>query len=275
MITAKGPYMKTTEEHIHELEKTIQNFESYIQDAKVTKTNLDKAQAYLDDWEQRFPPSSDSTNPVLLARMYEFQALIDFAKGNLKRVKAFIVEAHKAYPGIQFASESIQDLAHMSGQDHQVGGMPFFVVSGWRFVLMTIFTLGLYERYWFYKNWKVIQETTGRRQYPILSAIFASLVSYNLFLDIKKSAEARGYTGSFSPGWRAVAYFFFGTFALININTPMVAAGGVRHRDWNTGEIIFLVLGGLYWLINTLSWATATTTYDYDYYDSGGYYQEL
>jgi hypothetical protein len=249
MIKAlKETAMKTADEHIKDLEEVILKFEAQIKASKVTKASLDKAQAHLDGVEKANPPTAQSTNPLMLSRMYEFQALIDLAKGNLKRANAFVAEAKKTSPDTLPVSETVKDLAEVGRHQVVQGEIPFFVVSAWRFVVMSILTIGLYSIYWFYKNWKAVEAATGRKQHPVLSGIFCKLVSYNLFLDIKNSAEAKGVTDTgLAPGWRALLFFFVGPLALIGINRPMMAAGGVRHKKFTAGEAVFVVLGLLYW----------------------------
>lgn len=49
----------------------------------------------------------------------------------------------------------------------------YFAVSKSKLAVMSIFTFGLYEIYWFYKNWKIVKEETGRKIHPFWRAIFA------------------------------------------------------------------------------------------------------
>lgn len=237
--------MQTTEEQLQDLLDTIRNFESHIQEAKVTPATLTKAQGYLDNLEKHYPPKDRSTDSRILFHMYELQALIDTAKGNVRRAKAFIGEARDLRTGEDFVSDAVQALGGPnSGKGTKIN---FFVVSGWRLLIMSVLTLGLYEVYWFYKNWKAVEAATGRKQHAVLSAIFAPLFSYNLFLEVKKAADDTNYDRDFSPGWRAVGYFFFGLLAMFGVQRVMRHAGAKNHESFSTGETIFLVIGLLYW----------------------------
>lgn len=257
--------MKTFDEQLGELQDTIQGLERHIQGTKVTPLTLKKTQEYLDYLEKQYPANDRSTKPQILFYMYELQALIDIAKGNVRRAKAFISEALDLDSNNQFASETARELISTTDKNTGSQQIPFFVVSPLRFVLMLIATAGLYSAYWFYKNWQAVEKTTGRRQYPLLSGIFAGLVSYNLFVDIKKAAENNGWNGKFSPGWRAVTCFLFGPLALIGTSQLMYAAGGVKHnKTFNKGEVILLIFGLLYWglmIIGAANDSNSTASY--------------
>ena len=79
----------------------------------------------------------------------------------------------------------------------------FFAVGRAKLITMSIFTLGLYELYWFYKNFSCMK-TQGHNIWPIPRAIFAGIMSYSLFNAIKMQVT----DAKFSAGWLAVAYFF-------------------------------------------------------------------
>jgi hypothetical protein len=49
---------------------------------------------------------------------------------------------------------------------------PLFAVSAFKLVIMSVFTLGLYQIYWFYRNWTCIKERDRSRILPALRSIF-------------------------------------------------------------------------------------------------------
>jgi hypothetical protein len=76
----------------------------------------------------------------------------------------------------------------------------FFPVSLPKLALMSLATFGLYEIYWFYKNWKCMQEKFGLKLNAPIRAVFFPLVSYSLFRQIRAHAaeaqlESRVYAG--------------------------------------------------------------------------------
>ncbi len=60
-------------------------------------------------------------------------------------------------------------------------------VSPLKFVIMSIGTLGLYELYWFYKNWKYVRTRDNSRIMPFWRAIFSPVWCYSLGKDVFKS----------------------------------------------------------------------------------------
>ena len=39
----------------------------------------------------------------------------------------------------------------------------FFTTSPLKLIVMSICTMGIYDLYWFYKNWKLVRERTGQK----------------------------------------------------------------------------------------------------------------
>ena len=83
----------------------------------------------------------------------------------------------------------------------------FFTTSTLKFTLMSICTFGIYELYWFYKNWALIKERTGQKIMPFWRALFSPLWAYSCFKHIKTSAGENNIQESLSIGSLAVVYF--------------------------------------------------------------------
>src|SRR5262245_21832197 len=82
----------------------------------------------------------------------------------------------------------------------------FFAVSLLKLALMSVVTLGLYEVYWFYKNWKCVERNNGEKVNAPIRSVFYPLVSYSLFRRIREHARRAGSV-EFPAGWLAVALF--------------------------------------------------------------------
>jgi hypothetical protein len=146
-------------------------------------------------------------------------------------------------------------------------GAAYFPVSALKLALMSVATLGLYEIYWFYKNWKAMQESGEKLNAPI-RAVFYPLTAYWLFRHIRQRAAAAGVEAGFHAGALATALFFlsgltwrlpdpwwlisYAAFALLlpvrsaieRINEK--AAPGAGHNARFSGWNIFgLVLGAV------------------------------
>jgi len=104
----------------------------------------------------------------------------------------------------------------------------YFSVSPVKLVAMSIVSLGLYDIYWFYKNWQTIFEQEKKaisflslppiiRALPIFNIVFC----YKLFFKIFESAKLNGYKTKFSALglylFYMVAFFFYGDDNLIFI----------------------------------------------------------
>jgi|GEM_PF-212003 len=93
----------------------------------------------------------------------------------------------------------------------------FFAVSIAKLVVMCLCTLGLYQTYWFFKNFQLEADRAGRGRYagPIVRAVFSVFLAYSLFTDIKRQGElAPGVLGQselaqgprLAAGWLALAW---------------------------------------------------------------------
>ena len=67
----------------------------------------------------------------------------------------------------------------------------FYVVSRQKFNVLLIATVGLYQLYWFYKNWDLYRKSTphesesGSNIWPVPRGIFAIFFTHQLFREIK------------------------------------------------------------------------------------------
>ena len=82
----------------------------------------------------------------------------------------------------------------------------FFPVSLPKLALMSLATLGLYEIYWFYKNWKCMQENFGHKLNAPIRAFFP-LISYPLFRQIRDHAASAQLESKLSAGPLALTVF--------------------------------------------------------------------
>ena len=85
----------------------------------------------------------------------------------------------------------------------------FFTTSTFKLSLMSICTFGIYELYWFYKNWVLIKERTGQSIEPFWRAFFSPLWAYSCFKHIRKLANENNIPESLTIGHLAFFYFIF------------------------------------------------------------------
>ena len=69
----------------------------------------------------------------------------------------------------------------------------FFTASPLKLVLLSVFTFGYYEFYWFYRNWLLYKARSEKRVRPLWRATFAPLWAYSLFKKIEGEAVSHGF----------------------------------------------------------------------------------
>lgn len=87
------------------------------------------------------------------------------------------------------------------------GEAPFFATSVLKLAILSIVTLGLYEVYWHYQQWKRVKERTHQDIWPIARAIFSVFFLKSLGDEIKEVAEEQKVYTGFTPLNLAIVYF--------------------------------------------------------------------
>jgi hypothetical protein len=83
---------------------------------------------------------------------------------------------------------------------------PFFQVSLRKLAVMSVFTLGLYEFYWFYRNWKLIRAHENTNIWPFWRTVFGILWCHACFRRIVQFGKYEGITTSVRAGPLAAAW---------------------------------------------------------------------
>lgn len=86
-----------------------------------------------------------------------------------------------------------------------------YVISTWKLIIMSLATFGIYEIYWFYRQWKSFNAENNLKHGGFalgIYALFSPLSSYSLFKhvsnDIKEANKGKGL----EAGALAIVYFF-------------------------------------------------------------------
>ena len=98
-----------------------------------------------------------------------------------------------------------QDIPQAQVTPHEVSSF-YFAVSKQKLIVMSLCSFGIYEIYWFYKNWKLIKKRTGQNIRPFWRAIFSIFFCYSLFKSVQGSANSHSFQSGISPGWLAFGY---------------------------------------------------------------------
>ena len=70
--------------------------------------------------------------------------------------------------------------------------LEFFQVSSFKFAVMATCTLGLYEFYWFYKNWELTKIREESKIIPLLRAFFSFIFCFSLISKIRDRGVTKG-----------------------------------------------------------------------------------
>ncbi len=81
----------------------------------------------------------------------------------------------------------------------------YFPVSTTKLVVMSLCTFGLYEVYWFYKNWCLIKQRDSSEIKPFWRTLFALIFCHACFKDIQTTADKLG-TQTFNADIMAVGW---------------------------------------------------------------------
>ena len=93
-----------------------------------------------------------------------------------------------------------------SNKNNEITPIVLFPTSPQKLAIMSIVTFGIYEIYWFYRNWKFLKETYNLNISPFARAWFSIFFCHSLFKNIKKHAEAQGIKEIYKPGRLTFAY---------------------------------------------------------------------
>ena len=156
----------------------------------------------------------------------------------------------------------------------------FLYIPIGRLVAMSIVSLGLYEVYWIYRNWRYLKERDGLKIWPFWRAVLGIFFIYPLLETIKtdpttnRIVPARFSPGPLATGW--IILVLLGNLAS-HASEPVVSFIGIllsvpsfcflipvqRHINalnealpvrpsyypWSAGHIVCLVLGIIFWLL--------------------------
>ncbi|MCD8551211.1 MAG: hypothetical protein LRY75_19815 [Shewanella xiamenensis] len=84
--------------------------------------------------------------------------------------------------------------------DSNIHRVPLFHVSLAKFVIMFFATFGLYQIYWFYKQWQALKEYYDLDVWPIARCIFTVFFTHSLFVYVNEyiKEDNRSYRWNYS-----------------------------------------------------------------------------
>lgn len=144
----------------------------------------------------------------------------------------------------------------------------------WHFVLLSIVTFGIYEFYWFYRNWKHFKAhknlniSPGWRTVGLFVPIYGLIIAYRQLRNIRDFSKQVGVVKTYSPGLILFGWFALNAlwklpdpFWLLTLLSvwPLAIVQNVLNSYWEKeqhglsartsftgGQIILLILGGVF-----------------------------
>ena len=151
---------------------------------------------------------------------------------------------------------------------------PFFAVSIRKLVVLSFCTFGLYEIYWFFKNWQLIKAREGINISPAPRAIFAVFYCYQCFRRIRDfqaraSDDSKLAAGRLAFGWIVTtllhklpgAYWMISLLAFMFIIPVQMYAneinatnspGYIRNNRLTGWNWVAVVIGGILIALNII-----------------------
>ncbi|MFC5436046.1 hypothetical protein ACFPME_05715 [Rhodanobacter umsongensis] len=152
----------------------------------------------------------------------------------------------------------------------QPGELVFFPVSVVKLLVLSLCTFGLYEIYWFYKNWQLVKRRENSNIIPVMRSLFGVLFCYSLFEKVSDQAKNAG-TGSIAAGllaagwivltilWRLPDPYWLVTFLAVLFMLPVqqainainsqAAPGHDPNRTFSGWNIAAVIIGGLFFVL--------------------------
>ncbi|TLX74582.1 hypothetical protein E9993_11710 [Labilibacter sediminis] len=159
-------------------------------------------------------------------------------------------------------------------EEPNVNQSRFLYVSQSRFVIMSIVTVGLWETYWIYKNWRYLKERDNLDIMPVWRALFGIFFIHSLLSKIKGDKEvnliekATFSSGFLAAGWIIVllignfcgrsddfdiqivgylistsSFLFLLPVQKAIIRTNSLLTSKPEYYGWSLGQIVCLVIG--------------------------------
>ncbi|MFC1667092.1 hypothetical protein ACFL0P_04430 [Candidatus Omnitrophota bacterium] len=150
-------------------------------------------------------------------------------------------------------------------------GTPFFPTSTTKLIVMSVCTLGIYEIFWFYKNWKFLKEKHNFDISPFWRAWFCIFTCYSFFKIVKAYANQHKSEAEYKPGPLTLLYillfvasrapdplWIFSTFSFVpllsvqkvinNLKDQLTPDADINNK-FSTWNIIGIALGSIVWVL--------------------------
>ena len=160
-------------------------------------------------------------------------------------------------------------------------GEYYFHVSLFKFAVMSLASLGLYQLYWFYRQWRFLKQSGEPDLVVVPRVLFSSIFSYGLFRRVQEQAADYGIETPWHPGLLTFGYIaasvislfrgwfllfgFANVLALLPVQRTMLQINAAstppsypdtRYSIW---DVIIIVLGSMMLALIVIGLLTAPT----------------
>ena len=149
----------------------------------------------------------------------------------------------------------------------------YFPVSPLKLSLMSVCTFGIYEFYWFYKNWVFIKVNEQSETYPFTRAWLSIFYCFSFFKKVQASGKAVPDNSSIFPGFLAAGWilltlfpvfilpeshwlvtffsfiFLLPVLSVVETINESVAPSHHENRNFTIWNIFGVLFGGLYFTL--------------------------
>lgn len=163
----------------------------------------------------------------------------------------------------------------------------YYIVSPGKYLTLALATMNLYFLYWFYKNWDNVEKRDNENIWPVPRAIFSIFFVHALLTDVNETLKRRAIAFVWAPAMIATLYVaitiadtVIGRLAFNNVGSPYTDlfsivltpvlsflmlpaqkainaacedAGGQSNGNLTVLNWVWIVLGGLLWLLSLTS----------------------
>ena len=172
-----------------------------------------------------------------------------------------------------------KDLEYKSSTNIHNNSIEYFSVSPKKLVILSTVTFGIYQFYWFYKNWEAVKKNGNEKISPLWRTFFTPIYCYNLFKRIFASSQEFGqkykniiqltivylilmFFPIYSNRVELMSILFLSKFysvialvtiqKAINFNNSKIDKDYVENDQFVTGEKTVFIIGGIFFIIYVL-----------------------
>ena len=159
----------------------------------------------------------------------------------------------------------------------------FYVVSPTKFIALYLATFGLYGLYWMYQHWAAYRRATRQELWPVARSIFSIFYFHSLYREIDQRLRRLNVAYEWNPGalatmtvvvslvysllsrmdrfgatgkiWPVLMFCCLPLLGFLKMTAQRAANAacedptGGGNANFTVANIIFVVLGGLFWLL--------------------------